>query len=107
VNPGARTSNVFQAIADPNRRRILELLREDEHSVQDLVSAFDVTFGAISQHLKILREAHLVTRRKEGRKRIYRLRAQPLKEVHDWTAVYEAAWRGRFHKLRKRVENDE
>jgi DNA-binding transcriptional ArsR family regulator len=106
MNAGAQP-NVFQAIADPNRRRILELLRENERSVQELVSSFDITFGAISQHLKILREARLVTRRKEGRKRIYRLRAEPLKQVHDWTAVYEAAWRGRFRKLRKHLEKDE
>lgn len=100
-------SPVFHAIADPNRRRILDLLREGERSVQELVCSFDITFGAVSQHLKILREARLVTRRKEGRKRIYRLEPGPLKQVHDWTGIYEAAWRGRFRKLRAHLERDE
>jgi len=98
---------VFQAIADPTRRRILDLLKEGDRPVQELVSEVDVTFGAVSQHLKTLREAGLVSRRKDGRRRIYRVQPEALKQVHDWTAVYETAWRGRFRELRSRLERDE
>lgn len=96
----ATPPDVFQAIADPIRRRILELLSEQERPAGELVSSFDVTFGAVSQHLRVLREAGLVSRRREGRQRIYSLRAEPLKRVRDWTAIYESAWRGRLEKLR-------
>lgn len=98
---------VFQAISDVTRRRILELLREGDRPVQELVDEVDVSFGAVSQHLKTLREAGLVSRRKEGRRRIYRLHAEALKPVHDWTAVYARAWRGRFSRLRVRLEGGE
>ena len=99
--------DVFHAIADPIRRRVLELLRQKERPVGDLVSAFDITFGAVSQHLKVLREVGLVSRRKAGRQRIYRLEAGPLKDVHDWTAVYEEAWRGRFARLKVHLGQQE
>ena len=99
-------TDVFHAIADPNRRKILHLLNERERPVQELVGSFEITFGAVSQHLKILLQAGLVARRREGRKRIYRLNAEPLKQVYDWTAVYERGWRGRFKKLRAHLEED-
>lgn len=103
----APSADVFHAIADPSRRRILELLNVRERRVQELVDTFDISFGAVSQHLKVLRDAGLVARRKEGRNRIYRLNAAPLKDVHDWTAVYQKAWRGRFQRLRSHLEGDE
>lgn len=83
------------------------MLNVRERRVQELVDTFDISFGAVSQHLRVLREAGLVARRKEGRNRIYRLNARPLKRVHDWTAVYQKAWRGRFQRLRSRLEGDE
>lgn len=91
--------DVYQAIADPNRRRLLELLSRDERSVQELLPYFDVTFGAISQHLKILLDSRLVQRRKQGRFRFYRTRPQRLKEVHDWTRQYERFWESRLDRL--------
>ncbi|HXV60708.1 MAG TPA: metalloregulator ArsR/SmtB family transcription factor [Vicinamibacteria bacterium] len=102
----APQSDVFHAIADPTRRRILELLRDGDRPVQDLVTRVDVTFGAVSQHLKTLRESGLVSCRKDGRRRIYRLQAEPLRQIHDWTAVYQKAWRRRFRKLRTHLEGD-
>jgi DNA-binding transcriptional ArsR family regulator len=80
--------DVYQAIADPNRRKLLELLSHDERSVQELMPYFDVTLGAISQHLKVLLDGRLVERRKQGRFRFYRTRPQRLKEVYDWTQQY-------------------
>lgn len=99
--------NIFQVIADPNRRRILDLLVERDRPVQDLVSQVDISFGAVSQHLKTLRDAGLVSRRKDGRRRIYRVHPEALKQVHDWTAVYEKAWRERFRRLRTHLEGGE
>ena len=90
---------MYHAIADPNRRRLLDLLSDQEYSVQELVPHFQVTFGAISQHLRILRESGLVTRRKQGRFRYYRARPLPLEEVHQWTARYRQFWESRLDRL--------
>lgn len=91
--------DVYHAIADPNRRKMLELLAREECCVQDLVPHFDVTLGAISQHLKVLLESRLVERRKEGRFRYYRARPQRLKEVHDWTDRYRRFWEAGLDRL--------
>lgn len=91
--------DVFRAIADPNRRRILDLLHGGERSVRRLVVEFDTSFAAVSQHLRVLREAGLVRRRREGRNQVYSANAVALKHVHDWLARYEAFWRARFDGL--------
>ena len=91
--------DVYQAIADPNRRKLLDLLTDKEHSVQELMPHFDVTLGAISQHLKVLLESRLVVRRKEGRFRFYRAQPRHLEEVHDWTRRYEKFWESRLDRL--------
>lgn len=92
-------TDIFHAIADPNRRRLLDLLLAEERSVQQLMPHFDVTVGAISQHLKVLRESGLVVRRKQGRYRFYRARPEALKDVHDWTERYRAFWESRLDRL--------
>ena len=91
--------NVYQAIADPNRRKLLELLTDKEQSVQELVPHFDVTLGAISQHLKVLLDSRLVVRRKQGRFRFYRARPRRLKEVHEWTRQFQQFWEPRLDRL--------
>ncbi len=96
--------DVFHAIADPNRRLLLDLLRDEECSVQGLMVHFDVTIGAVSQHLKVLLKNGLVERRKEGRYRLYRTRPETLKEVHDWTAGYRALWESRLDRLGKHLD---
>jgi DNA-binding transcriptional ArsR family regulator len=95
----SKPTDVYHAIADPNRRRLLDLLLEEERSVQQLMPHFDVTIGAISQHLKVLLESGLVARRKQGRYRFYRTRPEALKEVHDWTEHYRAFWESRLDRL--------
>ncbi|HKC13302.1 MAG TPA: metalloregulator ArsR/SmtB family transcription factor, partial [Vicinamibacteria bacterium] len=80
--------DVFDAVVDPNRRRILHFLTAGEHPVQELVDRFDLSFSAISQHLKVLRRAGLVGRRRRGRSQLYSLRPEPLKDLHDWTEIY-------------------
>lgn len=91
--------DVYRAIADPTRRRMLELLAMEERSVQELVPHFDVTIGAISQHLKVLLETRLVVRRSQGRFRYYRARPEPLREIHDWTEQVQRFWESRLDRL--------
>lgn len=80
--------DVFRAIADPTRRSILERLRQTASSVNDLAGPFDMTQPAISQHLRILLDAGLVEAEPIGRRRVYRLNPQPLREVFQWAALY-------------------
>lgn len=91
--------DVYHAIADENRRRLLELLSVQERCVQDLTRHFDVTVGAVSQHLRILLASGLVSRRKEGRFRLYRADPRALKEVHEWTEQYRQFWESRLDRL--------
>ena len=98
--------DVYQAIADGSRRRMLELLAEQECSVGELAPHFDVTLGAISQHLKVLRESGLVVRRTAGRHRYYRAEPRALRQVHDWTARYRAAWEERLDRLEALLDEE-
>ncbi|XXX74225.1 metalloregulator ArsR/SmtB family transcription factor [Sorangium sp. So ce134] len=91
--------DTFRAIADPTRRAILDALAGGERSVTELCAMFDVTQSAISQHLKVLRDAGLVTPRREGRSRLYRVEAGPLRAVYDWAAHYERFWTERLDAL--------
>jgi len=95
----SKTPDVYQAIADENRRRMLEILAEKECAVQDLVPHFAMTFGGVSQHLKVLRDTGLVTRRKIGRFRYYRASPERLREVHDWTERYRRFWEASLDEL--------
>ena len=80
--------DVFRAVADPTRRAILDRLRAGERSANDLAGPFDMTQPAVSQHLRILLEAGLVEAEWIGRQRLYKLNAQPLREVFQWSSVY-------------------
>ncbi len=93
--------DVYHAISEPRRRAILELLAAEERPVQEIVGMFDVSFAAISQHLRVLREAGLVRCRRDGRSQRYRATPLALKEVYDWTAKYSVFWRGRLSRLHK------
>src|SRR3954471_8299970 len=85
--------NVFQVIADPTRRRLLEMLGSSELTVNEIASEFDVTLSAVSQHLRVLRLAGLVIDERRGRERVYRLNPDPLQEVHSWvTQNVERFW---------------
>ena len=91
--------DVFAAIGEPTRRRLLDLLGSGEQPVNRLAQPFRMTRPAISQHLRVLRHAGLVTVRRVGRERRYRLRAKPLEEVYDWVAHYERFWRKKLKAL--------
>ena len=98
------TDEVFHAIADANRRKLLDVLAAGDLPAQELASRFDVSFAAVSQHLKVLHDAGLVKRRAEGRQRIYSLAPLRLREVDDWTARYRKFWRGRLKRLRSYLD---
>jgi len=95
----APSPDVFRAIADPKRRRILDLLRQGERPVGDLVPHLGVSIGAVSQHLRVLRECGLVTQRKDGRHRRYSVSPEPLRAVVAWTAPYARFWKSRLSRL--------
>src|SRR5919199_1337530 len=92
--------DVFRAVADPTRRAILDLLADGELAVKDLQPAFRISQPGLSQHLRVLREAGLVSERRSGRLRIYRLEAEPLSGLRGWLERYERFWDERFVRLR-------
>jgi len=96
----------FAALADPSRREILDLLRDGERSVNDLVGRLRLSQPGVSKHLKVLRDAGLVAVRPEGRRRWYGLRAQPLAEVDAWLEPYRAYWSGRLDALERHLEEN-
>ena len=100
----AANADVFAAIADPTRRSLLDQLRQGEQPVKQLAAPFDMSLPAISQHLSVLCEAGLVTQRRVGRQRFYRLNPEPLKQVSDWVAYYEQFWREKLDVLGKYME---
>ena len=101
----ATNSDAFHAIAEVNRRVLLDLLRDGEQPVGGLVEATGLSYPLVSQHLRVLVDAGVVARRPEGRRRIYRLDAEPLRVVHDWTAEYELFWSDQLARLRDRLES--
>jgi DNA-binding transcriptional ArsR family regulator len=92
----ATTADAFNAVAEPRRRQILDLLATRELPVNDLVELLGLAQPQVSKHLRVLREVDLVHVRDEGRQRIYRLNAEPLKPIHDWLAKYVQSWNERF-----------
>jgi DNA-binding transcriptional ArsR family regulator len=96
--------DVFHAIADANRRALLDVVASEESSVGELAKAVGLSYSAVSQHLAILRDSGLVRRRKRGRHRLYRLDPAPLHDVHAWASRYERFWRGRLQRLRSILE---
>jgi len=93
------TSDVFNAIAEPQRRAILELLAMGELSVNEIAAVLDLNQPQTSKHLRVLHEVALVDVRQEGRQRIYQLQGEGLKPVHDWVRKFEQLWSERFDRL--------
>jgi DNA-binding transcriptional ArsR family regulator len=102
----APSFDVFHAIADGNRRKLLDLLVHGEHSVRDLVAHFEISFAAVSQHLAVLRAAGLVTRQRAGRRQIYRLEIAALSEVRDWLAYHDKFWTDGLDRLDRHLAID-
>jgi DNA-binding transcriptional ArsR family regulator len=94
----------FQALADPTRRAVLDLLRKGVQPAGQIARAFPVSRPAISKHLRLLRRAHLVEERREGRHRLYQLNPGPLKAVDSWLQQYRVFWQANLNSLKAFVE---
>lgn len=94
----------FAVLAEPTRRSILDLLRQDDRAVGELVDALQLSQPAVSKHLRVLRDAGLVDVRVDGPRRIYRLRLEPLVEVDEWLAPYRQRWTEALDALGRHLE---
>jgi DNA-binding transcriptional ArsR family regulator len=96
--------SALDVLAEPHRRRILDLLLEEERPVGDLVAALALSQPAVSKHLRVLREAGLVAVRTEAQRRIYRVRAAPLQELDTWLEPYRRLWATRLDALERHLD---
>jgi DNA-binding transcriptional ArsR family regulator len=94
----------FEVLAEESRRRILDLLIEQERPVGDLVERLELSQPTVSKHLRILRDAGLVDARTDAQRRIYRVRTEPLREVDDWLRPYRARWAGHLSALERHLD---
>jgi DNA-binding transcriptional ArsR family regulator len=95
----ATTADAFNAVAEPRRREILDVLSKGERPVNDLVRRLGLAQPQVSKHLRVLREVGLVEVRDRGRQRLYGLNGRALKPIHDWVKNYERSWSQRFDRL--------
>jgi DNA-binding transcriptional ArsR family regulator len=100
----ATTADAFNAVAEPRRRQILDVLAGGERPVNDLVTRLGLAQPQVSKHLRVLREVGLVEVRHEGRQRMYRLNGRSLKPIHEWVKNYERSWNERFEALDELLE---
>lgn len=101
------STDVFAALASPVRREILSALRTGPQPVHALAARFDMRRPSVSEHLKVLRDAGLVSERRDGRLRYYSLQAAPLEQVRDWLTPYERFWRSKLRGLREMLESSD
>lgn len=97
----------FTVLAEPKRREILDLLRDGERPVGDLVDGLGLSQPAVSKHLRVLRDAGLVEVRPDAQRRLYRLRLEPLTEIDDWLAPYRRLWTRSLDKLEQHLEDNQ
>jgi DNA-binding transcriptional ArsR family regulator len=100
------TATTFDVLAEPSRRRILDLLLDGERSVGDLVGRLKLSQPAVSKHLRVLREAGLVSVRSEAQRRIYGVQPEPLQEVAEWLEPYRRLWAERLNALEKHLDEE-
>ena len=94
----------FEVVAEPNRRRILDLLRDAERPVGDLVDALAISQPAVSKHLRVLRDAGLVEVRTDAQRRLYRVRPEPLRDIDEWLQPYRRLWSKRLDDLERHLD---
>jgi DNA-binding transcriptional ArsR family regulator len=104
MHRAAAAEDVFRAIADPTRRAILDRLRAGPQPVNTLAAEFEQSRPAISRHLRVLREAQVVTEERAGRERLYQLQPAALKDVAGWIDGYRAFWQGNLNSLKRYLE---
>jgi DNA-binding transcriptional ArsR family regulator len=101
----ATTADAFNAVAEPRRRQILDVLARGERSVNELVRVLGLAQPQVSKHLRVLREVGAVAVREDGRQRLYRVNGPALKPIHDWVKAYEQSWSERFDELDRVLED--
>jgi DNA-binding transcriptional ArsR family regulator len=99
------TLTTFQVLAEPSRQAILDLLREGERPVGELVDQLELSQPAVSKHLRVLREAGLVQTRADAQRRLYRIRPEPLAELDAWLATYRQLWTKHLDRLEEHLDN--
>ena len=103
--PRASTrSDPFNAIAEPCRRQILELIAAEERSVNDIADALELGQPSVSKHLQVLLHVGLVTVRREGRRTMYRTNAETLRTIHEWSRMFAQHWRGQLRRIKTHAE---
>jgi DNA-binding transcriptional ArsR family regulator len=100
----ATNSDVFNAVAEPQRRAILDFLAAAESPVGDIVAALDLAQPSVSKHLRVLREVGLVEARRDGRNVFYRTDAAAIRPLHEWTRQFERTWRHQLQRVKERAE---
>jgi len=99
--------STFDVLAEPTRRRILDLIRDTERPVNELVARLDISQPGVSKHLRVLREAGLVEVRTDAQRRLYRVRPEPLAEIDAWLAPYRRLWANRLDALERHLDDTE
>lgn len=103
----ATTSDIFNAIAEARRRDILVFLADQEHSVNDIVSTFEMSQPSVSKHLRVLAQVGLVEARREGQQIFYRTNADGLRPIHEWAKTFERHWSRQLMRIKARAERAE
>ena len=106
VARASTTSDPFNAIAEPRRRHILEFIAGDERSVTDIADALELGQPSVSKHLQVLRDVGLVRVRREGRRSMYRINAETLRTIHDWSGMFARYWRGQLGRIKAHAEEE-
>jgi len=106
VTATTTTTTTFEVLAEPTRRRILDLLHPGERSVGDLVDRLGLSQPGVSKHLRVLRDAGLVAVRREAQRRWYRIRPEPLAEIDAWLEPYRRFWSGRLDALERHLDDE-
>ena len=100
----ATTSDVFNAVAEPRRRHILNYLAMQERSVTEIVGALEMQQPSVSKHLTVLRQVGLVDVRREGRQMLYKVNAMAIRPLHEWTSTFERLWKHQLLRIKERAE---
>jgi DNA-binding transcriptional ArsR family regulator len=100
------TSDPFNAIAEPRRRHILELIAAEERSVGEIADALELEQPSVSKHLQVLRHVGLVTARRDGRRTLYRTNAETLRTIHEWSRMFAGHWRGQLRRIKSHAEEE-
>ncbi|MCC7388004.1 MAG: winged helix-turn-helix transcriptional regulator [Phycisphaerales bacterium] len=104
--PPIVSADVFLAVAEPRRRQILDLLREGERAVGELVERLGLAQPQVSKHLRVLKEVGLVCARKAGQRRLYSVQGAELRRVHEWVSQYERYWEHQLDRVKERAERE-